>query len=646
MNCGTNPGGEQRRKRTKTGICLRMAAALLLPLLLLLFIHCESYYLELAILFGTFAVSVWIATGTSALHGKLGKCICILIGIAVIACVSAITLWPSINSCNVPDNSCRNPGFKGKVLVLVPHPDDELNMLGGAIESISKDCDIRFLYYIDNGQTRATEANLAISLFGIGSEHISSLGFAPGGWRPHTHIYNSPRNEVVVRRGRNMTKSNSVMRVYRENLTFTQEHLEETLRDFITEMRPDTIISVDYDSQGDHRELALTADRVLGDIMKADNSYRPTVLKSFAYSGAWFQPADFYAENIKSTQNTGKDGCMREVNCYRWDERLRIPVGKSSITRSLIGNLTARAFNEHASQHPVNPHANERICNGDKVFWWRPTQNLMWRAQRVVATSGDAAQLRDFLLYDTSNVSDFEHMPYDHGWCPENGLGEAEISWASPVVIKEIHLFDQNDTANRVKHLTIRLSNGKELSVGSLPAGGTRVVVPTECSEPISGFTVRIDDSTGEGSGLSEIEAYAETPESPFRVAKLQDANGDFMYDYTTAPDGKLAFSLYTWGCKPEDMTVRLGETTGDGILLERKGEIYELQIPRGEGCILEVCSNDGIIMDAARIGNSHSLVRWVRQAYREIDPLMVRLSWDRQRRYYSKMLGWLSSLF
>lgn len=190
------------------------------------------------------------------------------------------------------------------------------------------------------------------------------------------------------------------------------------------------------------------------------------------------QRPDFYAENLKSTQYKGMTGTMNEVNCHRWDERLRIPVGKSSITRTLVGNLTARAFNKHVSQQKATTRTNEKICNGDKVFWWRPTRNLMWDAH-ITADSGDAAQLSDFLLYDSDNVSDFKHMPYEHGWRPRGGKGEATVTWDSPVVVREIHLFDQNNPDNQVKSLTIRLSNGREIAVGALPTGGTRVVVPT-----------------------------------------------------------------------------------------------------------------------------------------------------------------------
>lgn len=645
MNCCTNPSGEQHEERQKTWICLRMAAALMIPLLLLLFIHCESYYLELSIILGSFAVSVWIATGTSALYGKLGKCVCILIGIAVIACAAVISLWPSINSCNMPDNSCRNPGFKGKVLLLVPHQDDELNVLGGALEYIAKDCET-FVLYSTNGETaRVQEAKNALSVFGINVEHICFLGYDRIAWKSSLqHMYNAPRNKVTVSEefGRNATLSMPGTPCYKEGRPFTQANFEDDLQDYLTHLHPNVIIVTDFDVHPDHRALGLSTERVLARMMQAEPTYRPTVLKSFAYSCSWLQKPDFYADNLKSTQYTGNGYNMEEVNCYRWDERLRIPVGKSSVTRSLVGNLTAQAFNEHVSQQKANVNTNERICNGDKVFWWRPTRNLMWMAH-ITAESGDATQLNDFLLYDSDNVTDFEHMPYEHGWRPRDGKGKANVTWDSPAIVREIHLFDQNNPANQIKHLTIRLDNGKELSVGPLPAGGSRVVVPTGCSEPISGFTVSIDASTGEGSGLAEIEAYAESPEPPFQVAKLQDANGDFMYDYTTAPDGELAFSLYTWGCNTARLKVQIGETTSDGVALRQTKNGYRLQVPQGEGCILEVRDTNGSVLDAARVSNPGQFVRACRRGMQSFDPIMVSLSWENQRHYYTALAAWLA---
>ncbi len=618
---------------------------LLLAAAISLLFHLHSYYLQLAVIASGLSLGMALAYWNTAVGRKARRAILWSAALLLVLTVTAISSWTSLNACRIPDMATRNPGISGKVLVLAPHQDDELNLVGGAFETILPDCDIHVLYSTNGEQARVQEAKNALAVFGVDAEHIAFLGYDRVAWQSSLqHMYNAPRDKVVISEeyGRRATHNTPYTPCYREGRDFTQANFEDDLQDYLTHLRPDVVIVTDFDIHPDHRALGLSTERVLARMMRADPTYRPTVLKSFAYSCSWLQHPDFYAENLKSTQYLGKDGCMEEVNCHRWCERLRIPVGKSSITRTLVGNLTARAFNEHVSQQQANTRTNEKICNGDKVFWWRPTLNLMWDAH-ITAESGDATQLSDFLLYDSGNVSDFEHMPFEHGWRPAGGKGEAAVTWDSPVVVREIHLFDQNNPANQVKRLTICLSNGREIAVGALPAVGTRVVVPTQCDEAITGFTVRIDDSTGEGSGLAEVEAYTAAPEHPFQVAKLQDANGDFMYDYTTVPDGELSFSLYTWGCDAAGLKVRLAEGASDGTTLRETEHGYNLQVPQGESCILEVHDANGNVLDAARVCNPGQFARACRGIMRFLDPTLDSLSWETQQRYYTDLRDWLT---
>lgn len=69
------------------------------------------------------------------------------------------------------------------------------------------------------------------------------------------------------------------------------------------------------------------------------------------------------------------------------------------------------------------------------------------------------------------------------------------------------------------------------------------------------------------------------------------------------------------------------------------------LRVPQGESCVLEVRNADGTVLDAARVSNPGSLVRNFRQAARKKDPVMEKLSWKSQCRYYSALLTWLKSL-
>lgn len=566
-----------------------------------------------------------------------------IILIAIIA--TAKCLWPKFARCDVPAAAAVNTGIKGKVLLLCPHQDDEINMLGGTFETIQNGCEIFVLYSTNGEGIRTNEAIRALAQFGINEKHVCFLGYDQCAFPlKQRHMYNSRDDEVIRSRfGRNCTMNTADIRSFREGNLFTQKNYEEDLRAYIQQLRPDVIIVTDFDEHPDHRALGLSTERILGRMMKNDPTYRPVILKSFAYSCSWYQPSDYYNENLGCTIAEGDT--MREVNCYKWEERVRLPIGKSSLSLSLSPecNKTAAAFSMHQSQQHNDVLTIGRMCNGDKVFWWRPTQNEMLQA-RACSSSGDASQLNDFLLYDSINISDSKHKPYDHGWRPEGGQGTAFVSFVSPKIIEEIHLFDHNNPDDQIKHLTIRLSNGQEIEVKNLPPEGTRYIVKTNCSEAITGFAVCIDDSTGSDSGLSEIEAYASTPKQPFHIAKLQNADGDFMYDYIVKSDGHLDFSVYAWGCEASQMKVTIREPTSAQVCLQCKTGKHHLFIPKGESCVLELRNANGQIEDAAKISNPNELERGCRRLVQLLDPYIIRMSWDSQKRYYGRFIDWLTS--
>lgn len=625
-----------------------MLYALAIALPVALMVHLDRYCIQICVLAVTLCGAFSLAMCKGSLIQKKLKHALAWVSIILIAIiVTAKCLWPRLARFDVPTVTTVNPGISGKVLLLCPHQDDEINMLGGAFESIPKGCEILVLYSTNGEGIRTNEAIRALALFGIKEDHVCFLGYDQCAFPlKQKHMYNSKNGEVVSSRfGRNCTMNAANIRCFREGRLFTQKNYEEDLHEYIQLLRPDVIIVTDFDEHPDHRALGLSTERILGTMMKNDPSWRPLVLKSFAYSCSWYQPSDYYSENLGSTIKLEKGDTMNEVSNYKWEERVRLPIGKSSLSLSLSPecNTTATAFSMHQSQQVNDVLTIGRMCNGDKVFWWRPTQNEMLEAQ-VCSETGDASQLNDFLLFDSKNISDSKHKPYDHGWLPAGGRGTAQISWLRPKTIGEIHLFDHNDPDDQIKHLTIRLSNGQEIEVKNLPPNGTRYIVKTNCSEAITGFTVCIDESTGEGSGLSEIEAYASAPNPPFHITKLQDAEGNFMYDYITKSDGHLDFSVYAWGCEASQMKVALRESTSQQICLQGEAGKYRLYIPQGESCILEVSNANGQVEDAAKISNPNELGRCYRRVVQLLDPYIIRMSWNSQKRYYSRFIDWLTS--
>lgn len=570
------------------------------------------------------AISMSVALCIGFLFGKLRRFSVVLFGFAILSIVWLIILAIGhfshhlMTPCYVSEAPYANSGFHGRVLILVPHQDDEINLMGGVLEPLAKICDV-WVVYSTNGTAkgkcvRPQEACNALGKYGVKRQNIIFLGFDQSPVDGKTrHMYNFPPDEVVVSEyGRKETWVPNGFLCHSLHQAYTQANYEGDIESIIKELKPDFVFVTGYDGHSDHRALVLSTMKALSRVLKDNPSYHPSVYTGFAYSGAWRQSPDFYESiNIDSTARQGASQ-MKEVNCYLWEERLRLPVGEGSVTRTLSGNLTAEAFKEHYSQRKSIPRIAERICNGDRVFWWHPSHNLALFAH-VTCNGEKVESLNDCLLYDSENVADFKRKPFDHGWRPEGGKGMLTFTWDTPVVIREIHLFDHPDENNQIKALQIKLSNGQIVRVPALPRYGNRYVVDTMCNEPIDGFSITIEDSTGAGCGLSEVEAYSSTPSSALRIAKFQDSEGNFMYDYITREDGNLQFSLYTWNCTSDDIHVQIRETTTSTVELKKAGGSYCLSVPAGESCVLELLCNN-CVMDAVKVSNPPYYVRiWYR---------------------------------
>lgn len=612
--------------------------------------HCTNYYLQMAVLLLGFALSIGI------LFRRLGRFAAILRGGgAILALIWLILIAVGHNShylmpsCYVSDAPYANSGFHGRVLILVPHQDDEINLMGGVLEALVKNCDV-WVVYTTNGTARGKcvrpqEACNALEKFGIKQQNVIFLGFDQTPWNAKIqHMYNAPPNKVILSEyGRNETWLPNGFVCYSPHQAYTQANFEGEIASILKEIMPDFIFITDYDTHPDHRALGLSTMKAMSHVLRDNPMYHPSVFTGFAYSGCWGQDPDFYESmNIGSTAKLGSQR-MEEVNCYLWEERLRLPVGKGSITRTISGNLTAEAFKEHYSQRNSISRIPERICNGDRVFWWHPTNNLALFAH-VTCDGENVEDLNDCMLYDSDDIADSCRKPFDHGWRPEGEKGVLHFSWDTPVVIREIHLFDHPDENNQIKALQIKLSNGKIIRVPALPRYGNRYVVDTMCDEPIDGFSITIEDSTGTGSGLSEVEAYSSSPSSALRIAKFQDSEGNFMYDYITREDGNLQFSIYTWNCTTADIHVTIREANTK-VALKKDGEMYCLRVPVGESCVLESLYNN-CVMDEVKVSNPSFCVRIWYRFVRKLDHYVDFISWRNQDRYYSWLWKWIVSFF
>ncbi|MBQ1403230.1 MAG: PIG-L family deacetylase, partial [Oscillospiraceae bacterium] len=200
--------------------------------------------------------------------------------------------------------------FAGKkVMVIVPHEDDELNLFGGLFEEYLKYGSNVKVVFVTNGdlylprETRIREAINALSEVGVTEDNIVFLGYGDG--YLYKHLYNAYDGERLISEAGFMeTHGADFHPAFIEEHPFTRENYIEDIKACILQEKPDVIFCNDYDSHTDHQAVSLAFEEAMGSILRENFGYQPVVYKGYAYSTAFYAPEDFYSDpNLLSTKN-------------------------------------------------------------------------------------------------------------------------------------------------------------------------------------------------------------------------------------------------------------------------------------------------------------------------------------------------------
>lgn len=502
--------------------------------------------------------------------------------------------------------------FKDKnVMLIVPHQDDDLNLLGGVLEEyIAGESTVRVVFTTNGdfggrGEERIREAIQVLGSYGIPEDRIIFLGYGDG-W-DEIHLYNAPAGTVLTSHaGYTATYGTQEHPAYRNGNSYTSDHFLQDLQDVILEYLPDVIYCVDYDAHADHRAASLLFDKAMGKIKKVREGYSPAVFKGFAYSTAYYAAEDFYRVNIRSTveEKTDRtDGYASGANVFLWKDRARLPVAASSLSRSVLNTDLYQKTRQYASQS-ARFHA-VRIINGDKVFWQRDTSSLLYTAS-VTASSGDSEKLNDFMLLDSLDVND-GGLPFDGVWIPSGEDPEKTVRFvfSEPCLMDRICLYDSPSTKDNILNAEIVICSGDAVSkveTGPLEKGGapTPISVPPVMADALE---VRILSFEGTRAGLTEVEATGQSETYPLQLVKLQNRDGDFVYDCIYTNGDEETFSLYALNCSDDLSEYSVSCDNARCTLTVSEDEIT-LLCPKGERCVLSVQSNREPLSDSIVVRN------------------------------------------
>ena len=402
-----------------------------------------------------------------------------------------------------------------KLLVLVPHQDDELNIAGQVLPTFLEagyECKICFSTNGDgfksNGPVRLKEAMKVADFLGVGKENLIFLGFDDS--MGPDHPYNRVCAAEVSAASSVKTYSESV-RCYSDSfdkpdLPQCRETLVSDVAHLLSSWRPDTVICIDYDSHPDHRALSLAFEEAMGRVIRFDRSYMPLVLKKLAYPSVWYGPDDYWS--YSPTVQQERCGSFELDNTmYAWDDLIRVAPHPSAITRSFFSNYVVKAAMRYPSQNGW--YFMSSVCNSDVIYWVRRTDDLMFES-KLECSSGDGERLVNFQLFESTDVCSKEASALIGGcfhFHNDDDVRVIRVDFVSPKCISEIVVREAVGSFGDFSGVSISIDGGVVRDMPRTNVHPGRFVL--SLTESISACSLEFRFGMGRGrQEIASIEIY------------------------------------------------------------------------------------------------------------------------------------------
>lgn len=521
---------------------------------------------------------------------KKKRAVLIVLMALVLAVLAVVCVYETelnkLDSNGGVDNSFYDSQFKNKkVMVIVPHEDDDLLISGQVLPSMYKNgADVRVVFATNGDKrvsayTRQSEACNALEKLGIPREKVIFLGYPDG-----TQLYVG-KKAYSFSSGWDHTYAGKGFKDYHfdrfgTHAQYTAENMVDDIESVILEYRPDYILAIDFDTHTDHRGVSISFEKAMERILKKESGYTPKVLKCFGYSLAWKSKPDFYALNIKSTvmqdrEKNNDPSYETDVPQYRWSSRVRLPIDKKSLSHSILRCSEYKALSEHLSQYAYC--YSERIINGDSVYWNRRTDSLTYNAD-ISVSSGDASLLNDFRLIGVGNRTAGPNVKLENcvsRFDKNDAQKTVTVKFDSPKTVSCVSLYDNFGLNSNILGGVITFSDGSKVEVPALNADGSETRVVFEPKHNITSFTFKVTEYEGV-AGLDEIEAFENADyDMGFSLIKLKNADtDDYIYNYLITPDEK-SLNLGAYTSDPNaGYTIKIIE--GDSVKLEGNTLVFD----------------------------------------------------------------------
>ncbi len=265
------------------------------------------------------------------------------------------------------------------LLVVAPHPDDDLLMAAGVIfQAVQAGEPVTVVYLTNGDNNRETSYGLARQaeavegqrLLGLQEDHLIFLGYPDGYLHPILNDYIHPGETVITTFNRSMTYGRRGLgrrdyHSYRFGgpANYNRSHLVADLGDIIAMLRPGHIyVTSEFDTHPDHAATYWLTRLALQAVHADRPEYAPMVHKTivhWAYQ-TWRHPMDATSlfPEIPGLDRTG----------LVWNHRECLEVPLPMQSTDLTINPKYQAIAAHASQGGVKGYLKHYV-HRDEFFW-------------------------------------------------------------------------------------------------------------------------------------------------------------------------------------------------------------------------------------------------------------------------------------
>lgn len=427
-----------------------------------------------------------------------------------------------------------------RVLVAMPHPDDETLLCAGVIYSALQAGDIVYVLLatpgdfngVESGIERMLESAAAMDLLGLPKNNLIFLNYGDNGGLEQFGqrftdsllyrmlVVNDPAECFRSRAGRTETYNGPFTsyhhRVYGCQAAYTRQNFLNDLQSVIHEIRPDEIYtSSRFDMHADHASLYFFIIEAIRNLRRQDMAFCPIVYEALAHA---CEGDKTWPPQRKHRGFFPMPKALETATLLDWNRRVSIKL-PSEMWTPAGGGLKAEALCLYNSQRCTYVDAFARRdeifwaerCNGISCFATATASSELqgeWNCEAAKAIDGVADGFSNSLA--RGGLTSHNRFPFAE-WVSNGERSGAwlQLDWQEPYTVNRIVLYDRPNPDDRITGATLLFSDGFKLMVGPLPPDGRQLEI---CFPERSIRWVKLSVDTVSANtrcvGIAEIEVF------------------------------------------------------------------------------------------------------------------------------------------